>query len=42
MLGWLEASPYNPWFALSPDARWLFYAKTTQATSDIILVKNFR
>jgi Tol biopolymer transport system component/DNA-binding winged helix-turn-helix (wHTH) protein len=36
------AIPSNPFFALSPDQRSIFYVKTKPATSDIVLVKNFR
>jgi Tol biopolymer transport system component len=42
-LGHLEApSLGGPFFEVSPDGRWLFYAKNKGTTSDIVLVNNFR
>jgi Tol biopolymer transport system component len=32
----------GPWFAVSPDERWLLYTQVDQGGSDLMLVENFR
>jgi hypothetical protein len=37
-----QAIAFGPWFAMTPDGKSILYVKEKPATSDIMLVKNFR
>ena len=37
-----ESSPYNPGMTLSPDGKWLLYARMDRSGADIMLVDNYQ